>query len=290
MAQNRTPEIDKLYQDIVSYRDSEKFMELLQFVKKFSHIAPYNAMLIHTQKPGSSYVATAREWMDRWGRTIKPGARPLIILQPFGPVAFVYEYNDTDGKPLPDSVIAPFRSKSIISKSMLDRLIDNIKADGVEIDFNNYGTDYAGMIQCNDRAKILKKSLPSGSCSIRSYYTIVVNDNLSDTSKYTTILHELAHLYCGHLYHDHKVIKWLPERWGLSPGQMEFEAETVCWLVCERLGIDNPSAEYLSGYLQENGEIPLVSVDAIMKATGTIESFTVGIKQPRKELLISKDN
>lgn len=246
-------------------------------------------MLIHTQKPGSTYVATAREWMYRWERSIKPGARPLIILQSFGPVAFVYEYNDTDGKPLPDSVIAPFKSKSNISKSMLDSLTNNIKADGVGIEFNNYGTDYAGMIQYNDCATILKMILPTHLCSIKSYYTIVVNENLSDTSKYTTILHELAHLYCGHLYYDHKIIKWLPERWGLSPEQVEFEAETVCWLICERLGIDNPSAEYLSGYLQANGEIPPVSVDTIMKAAGTIEALTTGRKQPRKELLISKD-
>lgn len=72
-------------------------MELLEFVKKFPHIAPYNAMLVHVQKPGSQYVCSASEWRNGYHRDIKPGARPLVILRPFGPVSFVFELLDTDG-------------------------------------------------------------------------------------------------------------------------------------------------------------------------------------------------
>jgi hypothetical protein len=51
----------------------------------------------------------------------------------------------------------------------------------------------------------------------------------------------------------------------------EFEAESVCYLVCERLGIDNPSDEYLAGYLGKNEHIPPISLDCVMKAAGLIE-------------------
>ena len=95
-------------------------------------------------------------------------------------------------------------------------------------------------------------------------------------------------MFCGHLYSE-PYEKWLPERFSLlSKNSVEFEAETVCWLVCERLGIKNPSAEYLRDYLENNNEIPNISVDAIMKAAGIVESFMIGTKTCRKELKIEK--
>ena len=47
MSQIRAAEIDKLYQDVLSYRSADHFYELLKFIKRFRHIAPYNAMLVH---------------------------------------------------------------------------------------------------------------------------------------------------------------------------------------------------------------------------------------------------
>jgi hypothetical protein len=96
------PELDKLFYEIGTYKKTSEFKELLEFVKKFPNIAPYNAMLLHIQKPGSTYVASAAEWNNRFERYIKPEARPLVLLRPFGPVAFVFDLSDTYGsKPFP---------------------------------------------------------------------------------------------------------------------------------------------------------------------------------------------
>lgn len=46
-------ELDKLFTEIRAYRKSEELKKLYKFIKKFPQIAPYNAMLIHIQKPGS---------------------------------------------------------------------------------------------------------------------------------------------------------------------------------------------------------------------------------------------
>lgn len=62
MKKKSIPELDKLFQEIGTYKKTTEFKELLDFVKKFPKIAPFNAMLLHTQKPGSNYVATAAEW------------------------------------------------------------------------------------------------------------------------------------------------------------------------------------------------------------------------------------
>lgn len=51
-----------------------------------------------------SRLYSAYEWLQIFNRTIREGARPLIILWPFCPVAFVYDLEDTAGELLPDAV------------------------------------------------------------------------------------------------------------------------------------------------------------------------------------------
>lgn len=66
---------------------------------------------------------------------------------------------------------------------------------------------------------------------------------------------------------------------------MEFEAESIRWLICERLGIKNPSAEYLIHHLKPDRTTPNISVDAVLKAVGFIENLLKGNKKPRKKSL-----
>ena len=61
-------------------------------------------MLLQLQKPGLRCAASAFDWRECFGRAIKDGARPLLIFWPFGPVATVYDVQDTKGKKLPDEV------------------------------------------------------------------------------------------------------------------------------------------------------------------------------------------
>lgn len=63
----------------------------------------------------------------------------------------------------------------------------------------------------------------------------------------------------------------------------EFEAESICYLVCSRLGIDNPSDEYLAGYTERNAETPAISLDCVMKTAGLIEQMGREWLKPRKE-------
>lgn len=105
--------------------------------------------------------------------------------------------------------------------------------------------------------------------------------DLSPEARYATLVHELAHLYCGHLGTPNK--KWWPDRQGLSHSAVEFEAETVSYLVCKRAGIDTTSEDYLSGYIRKNEKVPPISLECIMKAGGIIESMGQKRLKPRKE-------
>lgn len=280
----RTPEIDKLYADVLGYRRTTAFKELLQFIRKFRYIAPYNAMLVQLQKPGSTYVASVSDWQCRFNRTPKPGARPLIILRPFGPVAFVYELEDTEGCPVPEEILNPFMHSHDVDEKALSLLVTNLRTEGIRVEQQDYGTDLFGSITSDVVERIL---LISNEKSVRIIFAIVLNGNHTTTSKYTTILHELGHLFCGHLRQSKA--GWLPQRCDLTREQSEFEAETVNWLVCERIGIKNNSERYLSGYLENNETIPEVSIDKILKAAGIIESLIKIHRRPiRSELLIKK--
>ncbi len=48
--------IDELQFLVRSYRNSQEFKKLLEFVGRFNYLAPYNAMLVQMQKPGATFV------------------------------------------------------------------------------------------------------------------------------------------------------------------------------------------------------------------------------------------
>ncbi|MDK4202089.1 hypothetical protein QKY98_23460, partial [Pseudomonas sp. HR1] len=79
--------LDQLIEDSRLYRTSADYQQLLDFTVKLKNFAPFNAMLLQIQKPGLQHAASAYEWREKFNRKPKRGARPLLILWPFGPVA-----------------------------------------------------------------------------------------------------------------------------------------------------------------------------------------------------------
>ena len=63
----------------------------------------------------------------------------------------------------------------------------------------------------------------------------------------------------------------------------EFQAESVYYLLCKRLNIDNPSAEYLSGYVKAHAETPEISLEVVIKSAGLIDQMGRDRLKPRKE-------
>lgn len=288
MPRERIQELDKLFQEIGTYRKSNQFKELMSFIKKFPHIAPYNAMLVHVQKPGSHYVASVREWHTRFNRSIKPGARPLVILRPFGPVTFVFDLSDTEGTdPFPEALLNPFKAEGNISNATFVRIVDNIKCYGVEYYEVDHGTDSAGLIKKANVERHVLVVRNNKEIIVKAPYEIWVNGNHPVETKFSTLIHELGHLFCGHLGAPlAPKATWWNDRRYVENNACEFEAESICWLVCERMGVKNPSAEYLSAYLDYNKEIPNISIDTVLKSVGKIESMINAVIDPQKEIII----
>ena len=116
--------IDELFQFARQYNSSRAFHDLMQFVVRFRFYSPFNAMLAHIQMPGARFVAPAHKWERNYRRCITPGARPIVLLQPMGPVMFVFDVSDTE--PLPDAPPLPRRSITH-SQLVLARSVKNSK-------------------------------------------------------------------------------------------------------------------------------------------------------------------
>ena len=98
-----------------------------------------------------------------------------------------------------------------------------------------------------------------------------MNSRFSVETRYATLAHELAHLYCGHMGTPND--RWWPDRQNLSGTVREFEAESVSYLVCARLGIDTASEEYLAGYVSKCSATPAVSLDRVLKSVWLLEKM-----------------
>lgn len=281
--------LDDLFTNARQFKSSTEYHALLQFVTRFHFYSPFNAMLIRIQMKGATYVAPPYRWDRDYLRRIKPGARPIVILQPKGPVMFVFDVSDTEaleGAPaLPRYVTHPLEVRSGVLGDQDVRTIENAKRDGVRVTDSEAGSQYGGQIGCVEPGAYMSvqtKWQPEPEYTkVPVRYEMVRNAEHSRESRYATLVHELGHLYCGHLGTPNE--KWWPNRQGLDHAVREFEAESVCYLVCRRLGIDSPSDEYISGYMKNNAETPQISLDCVMKAAGLIEQMGRVHLKPRKK-------
>lgn len=283
--------LDELFSLTRQYKSSKTYRGLLDFIARFRFYSPFNAMLIHVQMDGARFVAPPHRWLQQYRRSIKPGGHPLVILQPMGPVLFVFDVSDTipeENAPLlPREVTNPFevREGKVKVVNELELTIKNACRDGVEVSERVAGSQSAGLIKPANMGRSLDfqiKERPEPEfVQIPLRYELLLNASHSDAAKYATLVHELGHLYCGHLGTPDE--RWWPDRRGLPYDVAEFEAESICYLVCTRLGIDNPSDEYLACFMKANKETLPISLECVMKAAGLIEQMGRQRLKPRKE-------
>jgi hypothetical protein len=187
--------LDDLFCFARKYRSKESYYELIRFVSRFRFYAPFNAMLVYIQMPGATYVAPSHRWVRDYQRRIRPGARPLVILQPMGPVMFVFDVSDTEPEEsapeLPREVANPFEVRRGEIRGELDQTIDNAKRDGVRVVEQDSGSQYAGCIRDAKPGGFLKfliRERPETKfLSIPVRYELLLNGKHSAEAKYATL-------------------------------------------------------------------------------------------------------
>jgi hypothetical protein len=253
--------LDQLLTDARLYTQSKDYKDLLDFVIRLRNFAPFNAMLLQIQKPGLSYAASAWDWQEIFQRTPKEGARPLLILWPFGPVALVYDVMDTEGAPLPMDV-ASFFARGPIDENSITSFKRLLPRKGIEWYEVDAGDRDAGSIRVIRRAADKKE---------KTLYRMCINRNHAAPVQFASLAHELGHLFLGHLGSD-KALN-VPFRARINHAGAELEAESVAYLVCARNGVTSKSETYLNNYVEKNTTVDHIDFYQIMRAAGQVETL-----------------
>ena len=274
--------IDSLFQQALSVKGAGEFRELIDQIVSLRRHKLWNAFLISVQRPGAIAVATPKEWRTHFQCTILPGARPIVILHPFGPVKFVYELSDTTGPDHPRLRIQdPFgvtelggRAFNLVCLGKLSAAF--LKEEGILIQRDDLGTNYAGFATRvhagGDGETLVGEGTPSS-------FVVRVDRRQQPAAAFATLAHELGHIFCGHLgvpaaptkAQSRKYRPWWPNRNGeLTHPQREFEAEATAYVVCQRLGIQTKSSEYLASLIT-SADWAKISVSNIVRAADRIE-------------------
>ncbi len=259
--------LDKLLLEVKSLGSRENVIGICEMAIRLRTLAPFNAMLVYMQRPDATMVLGAEEW-KALERQPKPKTRPIVTLRPFGPVDFVYDVSDTDGEGVPEQLSLgnlggnAFGVDGILSHEHLAEFFVHCRKHGIVVDERPMRVMKAGhAIQVGD-----------------AEFEIELNVDHRPEQKFSTLCHELAHIFCGHL--------------GAVPGLtvdhsrrghdcQETEAELTAYLVARRFGVEPKSAEYLKWY-SSDGRVPEFSLECVLVAAGKIEALLRGDLRRKK--------
>jgi hypothetical protein len=254
-------------------------MKLLDFIARFPNYSAFNGLLLYLQDSSASYVATARTWAKKFSRQPGLKARPLVILAPMAPIRFVFDIRDTEGPPIPLDLITPLESSQQLSGKVYKNTQLNCSHHGIAVFEKTSNPDAKDAAERITPA--LRRQYKDLNIERDTSYLIHLDalQNLED--KYSSLVHELGHIFCGHLGIDRYA--WWPEREDLNISSEEIEAGCVAYLVSRRLGLRACSEKYLPNYTGIDQEMPPFSLNAVLQAVSYVEEMGKHRwKEPRK--------
>lgn len=231
---------------------SASYLDYLKFASQFHSYSFGNIMLIKSQMPHATRVASFNRWKEL-GRSVKKGEKSLKVLAPllakkkdgsgneemvcygFKAVA-VFDYSQTDGDPIPQ---APLYANSDEHLDLYLKLKLQVEKKGILLEEVDREVGWFG-------------SYGSG--------VIKINQNLSNHDKALTIIHEMAHWL---LKHDSDLKH-------LTKAEKECQAESAAFIVAEAVGMKaEVSRDYLLSY-GNDAKVFLRNLDTIFKVSQEI--------------------
>ncbi len=271
--------VDEVFAVCTRFRKQSDFIELLRFIARFGGYSAFNGFLLYLQNSSATHVATARSWKQKFGRRPKDGARPIIILAPMAPILFVFDILDTEGPPLPSGWRPSTANRVQLTDNVYTRMRYNCAVHGIVV--LESAADQNSVGNTSRITPALRKRFQDSNLPKDTSYLILVDETLPLENKYASLVHELGHIFCGHLGVDRHA--WWPEREDLDVIGEGIEADATAFLVCERLGLKTSSVDYLTHLMQADQNLPLFSLSAVLQSVGYIEDMGKSRwKSPRK--------
>ena len=281
-----TDRIEAGIRDIFESGDMDKYRNYLRTMSRFHNYSLNNQALIHLQRPDATLVAGYNRWRDKFSRHVLRGEKGITIIAPtpykkkieqekldpdtklpildadgkivteekeieipmFRPVK-VFDYAQTDGKPLPERVASPVAN--------LTGSVEN----------------YEAFMEALRRSSPVPVEVKPLSADVDGYFSpksqnITLREGMSEVQTVSAAVHEIAHAKL-HNYglqqpeaHKHK-----------SRNTEEVEAESISFMVCAYFGIETGANSF--GYVatwSKNAELPefRASLDTIGKTANGI--------------------
>lgn len=281
-----TDRIEAGIRDIFESGDMEKYRNYLRTMSRFHNYSLNNQALIHLQRPDATLVAGYNRWRDKFSRHVLRGEKGITIIAPtpykkkieqekldpdtrlpildadgkivteekeieipmFRPVK-VFDYAQTDGKPLPERVASPVAN--------LTGSVEN----------------YEAFMEALRRSSPVPVEVKPLSADMDGYFSpkfqsITLREGMSEVQTVSAAVHEIAHAKL----HNYG-LQQAAERRHKSRNTEEVEAESISFMVCAYFGIETGANSF--GYVatwSKNAELPefRASLDTISKTANGI--------------------
>ena len=281
-----TDRIEAGIRDIFESGDMDKYRNYLRTMSRFHNYSLNNQALIHLQRPDATLVAGYNRWRDKFSRHVLRGEKGITIIAPtpykkkieqekldpdtklpildadgkivteekeieipmFRPVK-VFDYAQTDGKPLPERVASPVAN--------LTGSVEN----------------YEAFMEALRRSSPVPVEVKPLSADMDGYFSpkfqsITLREGMSEVQTVSAAVHEIAHAKL-HNY----ALQQPEERRHKSRNTEEVEAESISFMVCAYFGIETGANSF--GYVatwSKNAELPefRASLDTISKTANGI--------------------
>lgn len=281
-----TDRIEAGIRDIFESGDMEKYRNYLRTMSRFHNYSLNNQALIHLKRPDATLVAGYNRWRDKFSRHVLRGEKGITIIAPtpykkkieqekldpdtklpildadgkvmteekeieipmFRPVK-VFDYAQTDGKPLPERVASPVAN--------LTGSVEN----------------YEAFMEALRRSSPVPVEVKPLSADMDGYFSpksqsITLREGMSEVQTVSAAVHEIAHAKL----HNYG-LQQAAERKAKSRNTEEVEAESVSFMVCAYFGIETGANSF--GYVatwSKNAELPefRASLDTISKTANGI--------------------
>ena len=281
-----TDRIEAGIRDIFESGDMEKYRNYLRTMSRFHNYSLNNQALIHLQRPDATYVAGYNRWRDKFSRHVLRGEKGITIIAPtpykkkieqekldpdtklpildadgkivteekeieipmFRPVK-VFDYAQTDGKPLPERVASPVANLTGSVENYEAFMEALRRSSPVPVEFKPLSADMDGYFS-------------------PKFQSITLREGMSEVQTVSAAVHEIAHAKL----HNYG-LQQAAERRHKSRNTEEVEAESISFMVCAYFGIETGANSF--GYVatwSKNAELPefRASLDTISKTANGI--------------------